>query len=40
MPSWRAQWPVISALKDPPADADEWADKPGKLQHLQRDWEK
>ena len=23
-------WPVILARKDPPADADEWANKPGK----------
>ena len=30
------QWPVISEMKDPPADADEWKDKPGKLDLLER----
>jgi ferredoxin len=29
-------WPVINEVKDPPADADEWRDKPGKLQYLER----
>ena len=30
------QWPVISAQKEPPEDADEWKDKPDKLQYLER----
>ncbi|MEE8152753.1 MAG: ferredoxin FdxA [candidate division NC10 bacterium] len=30
------EWPVISQKKDAPPDADEWADKPGKLQYLER----
>ncbi len=30
------EWPVISQKKDTPPDADEWADKPGKLQYLER----
>jgi len=29
-------WPVITAIKDPPADAKEWEDVPGKLKHLER----
>ena len=31
-----SQWPVISEMKDPPADAEEWKDKPGKLELLER----
>lgn len=31
-----AQWPVISEMKDPPADADDWKDKPDKLALLER----
>ena len=27
-------WPVIIEQKDPLPTAEEWADKPGKLQHL------
>jgi len=30
------EWPVITQMKDPPADADEWKDKPDKLKHLER----
>jgi ferredoxin len=30
------EWPVISQKKDAPPDADEWADKLGKLQYLER----
>ena len=30
------QWPVISAKKDAPADADDWNGKPDKLPHLKR----
>jgi ferredoxin len=29
-------WPVITQMKDPPADADDWKDKPDKLKHLER----
>ncbi len=31
-----AEWPVISEMKDPPPDADEWRDKTDKLQYLER----
>ncbi len=31
-----ASWPVISEVKPPPDDADEWRDKPGKLELLER----
>jgi len=30
------QWPSITKRKPAPEDADEWKDKPGKLQYLQR----
>jgi len=30
------QWPVITEMKAPPDDAEQWADVPGKLQHLER----
>ena len=30
------EWPVITEVGTPPADADEWKDKPGKLAELQR----
>ena len=29
-------WPVISEMKPAPEDADEWKDKTGKLEHLER----
>ena len=29
-------WPVITQMKDALPDADEWKDKPGKLQYLER----
>ncbi len=29
-------WPVINAMKAAPEDADEWKDKAGKLEHLER----
>ena len=29
-------WPNIAEKKDPPADAEEWDGKPGKLQYLER----
>ncbi len=31
-----AKWPVITEIKDAPADADDWADKPDKLKLLER----
>ena len=30
------QWPVITELKPAPSDADDWKDKPDKLQYLER----
>ena len=30
------EWPVINEMKDPPPDAEEWKDKPDKLQYLER----
>ena len=29
-------WPVINEMKPAPADADEWKDKTGKLEYLER----
>jgi len=29
-------WPVISEMKDPPQDADEWREVKDKLQYLER----
>ncbi|HEX7047566.1 MAG TPA: ferredoxin FdxA [Gammaproteobacteria bacterium] len=29
-------WPVITEKKDAPPDAEEWEDKPGKLDQLER----
>lgn len=29
-------WPVITEMKDPPEDADEWREVSNKLQHLER----
>ena len=34
------KWPMISMIKDAPADADEWADVKDKLQYLEREWPK
>lgn len=31
-------WPVITEMKDALPDAEEWADKEDKLEHLERDW--
>lgn len=31
-----AQWPVITEIKDAPADAEEWDGKPDKLSLLER----
>ena len=30
------EWPVLSEMKDAPADADEWKEVKAKLQHLER----
>lgn len=30
------EWPVISEMKDPPADAKEWDGVPDKLKYLER----
>lgn len=32
-----AKWPVITEIKAPPADADDWKDVKDKLEHLERD---
>lgn len=29
-------WPIITAIKEPPKDADEWKDVPDKLKYLER----
>ena len=31
---YSAKWPNINRKGEPPADADEWRDKPGKLEHF------
>ena len=31
-----ADWPVITEIKDPPADADEWRDVKDKIDLLER----
>jgi len=30
------QWPMISQMKEPPADAEEWDGVPGKLEYLEK----
>ena len=30
------EWPVINEMKTPPDDADEWKEKTGKLEYLER----
>lgn len=30
-----SKWPMITAMKEPPADADEWKDVEGKLKYLE-----
>ena len=32
------KWPNINSLKDQPADANEWKNKPGKLAFLEKEW--
>jgi ferredoxin len=34
------QWPMITARKAAPPDADEWKDVPDKLAQLEREWPK
>ena len=31
------KWPIITAKKEAPANADEWADTPNKLQYLEHE---
>lgn len=31
-------WPMITAMKDAPPDADDWKDVKNKLQYLEREW--
>lgn len=33
-----ASWPNIAEIKPPPEDADEWRDKPGKRELLEKEW--
>ena len=33
------KWPVITAQKDPPADAEQWDGSANKLDLLEEDWE-
>lgn len=30
------QWPTISQMKDPPADAEDWDGVTGKLEYLEK----
>lgn len=32
------KWPMITAMKEAPLDADEWKEVPDKLQYLEEDW--
>jgi len=32
------KWPMITAMKEAPIDADEWKEVPNKLQYLEEDW--
>lgn len=32
------KWPMITAMKEAPVDADEWKEVPNKLAHLEEDW--
>lgn len=32
------EWPMITAIKPAPADADDWKDKPNKREHLIENW--
>ncbi|PHQ81117.1 MAG: ferredoxin [Coxiella sp. (in: Bacteria)] len=32
-------WPIITTMKTPPEDADDWRDVPGKLKYLEKKWE-
>jgi ferredoxin len=33
------KWPAITAIKDPPPDADDWVGVPNKLKYLQENWD-
>lgn len=32
------KWPMITAMKEAPIDADEWKEVPDKLKYLEEDW--
>ena len=32
------KWPMITAMKAAPVDADDWKDTENKLQYLEREW--
>ncbi|OGT41211.1 MAG: ferredoxin [Gammaproteobacteria bacterium RIFCSPHIGHO2_12_FULL_40_19] len=32
------EWPIITAMKPAPQDADAWKDVPDKLKHLEKEW--
>lgn len=34
------KWPMITAMKEPPPDADEWAEVADKRQYLETEWPK
>lgn len=34
------KWPMITAKKEAPPDADEWKDVPDKLSYLEEEWPK
>ena len=31
-------WPMITAMKEAPPDADDWKDVENKMKHLEREW--
>lgn len=31
-------WPMITAMKAAPSDADEWKEIPNKLKYLEKEW--
>lgn len=33
------KWPIITAMKDAPEDADDWREVEGKMKYLEKDWE-
>ena len=32
------EWPIITAIKPAPDDADDWAEVPDKLKYLEKQW--